>query len=863
MKRLETIYHTDNATDEELVRHFTIRKQELEQIMNVIKEEGKKSFQNILIVGKRGMGKSTLLRRLDIETRQKLQEKAIAVRLRTEGYRTSKLFKMWEQVIENLSISFPNLKEEKEKLSVTKNYEDDLFLLIQDILEKENKKLVLFIDNFDVIIQNFTNKEQHQLREILIQYPVQIIANTLFYLEAFFDYGKPFYDFFKIIKLKNLTQKESLKFIDEILEEEERLGNPISSHKSLNTVNTLCLLAGGVPRTIILLTSVLFDDNLETTMEHLKKMVELTTPLYQDRMRHLSPQQQEIMHTLAMIWDKTGTNEIAKRMRTESKTVSAQLKVLEQNGYIVKENTKNKNHLYYIDERFFNIWFLMSEGTPYDGSRVRWLTKTLDVLLDEETITQYAKSCLAKLKTTENKYFFVQALSQSEKLPDAYKLDLINIIQQEDKECKHPESGFIALKKDEILKLETEDSIYFKEAVKKYNTDNYKEALQLFQKIKNKNGTTYWIIGLLCEHLEDNLEAEKYYLCAIEYNEDAVFIYTLANLYMRKFKDYLKAEKYYLKAIEYNETKSMNNLAVLYEKEFKDYSKAKKYYLKAIEYNEVKAMNNLANLYIKEFKNYSEAEKYYLKAIENNDTDCVYNLAVLYEREFKDYLKAEKYYLKAIENNDVDAMYNLALLYQTNFKDYSKAEKYYLKAIENNDIKAMYNLAILYEENFKDYSKAEKYYLKAIENNNTDGVYNLVALYLYNNENKKEAMKLINSLSTRYIQSVLYLWNEQVQEGIDTLTLEIVNNEEKLHIHNEELETTLNYFLLFLQKNTLYTLFNEYPILKDVYKVIYYALLQEIQDTNEKEFATMPPELEEPVKLLLEQLKNARVKYGV
>jgi hypothetical protein len=45
--------------------------------------------------------------------------------------------------------------------------------------------------------------------------------------------------------------------------------------------------------------------------------------------------------------------------------------------------------------------------------------------------------------------------------------------------------------------------------------------------------------------------------------------------------------------------------------------------------------------------------------------------------------------------------------------------------------------------------------------------------------------------------------------------------------------------------------------------MIYFALLYELQDTHEKERATMPPELEEPVKLLLEQIRNARVKYGI
>jgi tetratricopeptide (TPR) repeat protein len=729
MKRLENIYHTDNATDAEFINRFTIRQQEFEQILNAIKEEGLKSFQNFLIVGKRGMGKSTLLRRLDIEVKQHWQQKIISVRLRSEGYRISRLFKLWEQVIEHLYITYPNIKQQQQQLATTKNYEENLFLLIHDVLTTQNKKLVLFIDNFDVLINNFNAKEQHQLREILIQYPIQIIANTLFYLEAFFSYKQPFYNFFKVVKLRNLTQKESLQFIDEILEEEAKLGNTVSTNKSLNTVNTLCILAGGVPRTIILLTSVLFDNNLETTMEHLKKMVELTTPLYQDRMNHLSAQQQEIMYNLAMIWDKTGVKEIAERMRSESKTVSAQLKVLEQNGYVVKETTDTKNHLYYIDERFFNIWFLMSEGMPYDGSRVLWLTKTLDILLNEEDITHYAKSCLGKLKTTEHKYFFVQALSQSNKLPNAYKLDLINAIQDDDKNCQFEESKFVAFKKEEILKGGSEDEIYSKESEKKYDDKNYEEALELLLKIKEKSGYIFFRIGCL-------------------------------------------------------------------------------YYIN---------------------KDISNAIKYYLYGIEKGNANAAWNIALLYDNDLRDYISAEKYYLIAASSLNDKAMFNLAHLYQTEFNDFEKAERYYLMAIEYNSKEAINNLAIMY--------------------------------FIYNKK-KEDSLKLINNENINtYFKSAILLWNEKNKDAINLLISEIQKNKNFLAKFVSNIDSALIAFLVFHQKNTLLNLFTEYPILKDVYKVLFYALLTEAKAV--KELATMPPELAEPVNNLLKEIKQEREKYGV
>jgi DNA-binding transcriptional regulator GbsR (MarR family) len=87
----------------------------------------------------------------------------------------------------------------------------------------------------------------------------------------------------------------------------------------------------------------------------------------------------------------------------ESKNVSAQMKVLEQNGYIIKDDIPGRTNYYLIDERFFNIWLLMSEGTKKDGQRVLWLTKTLDMILDQDEIGNYAKNCFGKMKDVENK----------------------------------------------------------------------------------------------------------------------------------------------------------------------------------------------------------------------------------------------------------------------------------------------------------------------------------------------------------------------------------------------------------------------------------------------------------------------------
>lgn len=738
MRRLENIFHTDNATDEEIVKQFIVRKLEFNSIIKTLTDQGKRGLQNFMLIGKRGMGKSTLLRRVEIEInniqKENFESKLIAIRLSSEGYRISRLFKLWETIIDVLSEKEPQLAIEQKKIEDSENYETLLIPIITNYLSKQDKSLLLLIDNLDSILQAINSKEGHQLREILIQYPIQIIGNTMFYDEKYYAYDQPFFDFFKIISLKNLTPTETSNFINLLIEEEKSLGNTIKPTKKQHTINTLRILSGGVPRTIVLLVSVLFDDNLDTTVSHLKKLLELVTPLYQDRMKSLSNQQKEIMWAMATIWNKTGVGDIAKLTRMESKNVSAQMKVLEQNGYIIKDDIPGRNNYYLIDERFFNIWLLMSEGTKKDGQRVLWLTKTLDMILDQDEIGSYAKNCFGKMKSVDNKAMFAKALYQSEKLSIPNKLQLLTDFTSE-------------------VHSNDEDRIWANEKIEQIISSEAKLGNLLF-------------LGI---------------------------------------------------------------------------------------YNDLIA------------KDYSKAEKYYLKAIENDNSIAMYNLALFYQKKYKDFVRAEIYYLKAINKKVVEAMYNLARLYKNEFKEYTKSEKYYLMAIKNKEDRSIHDLAMLYQFEFKDYTKAEKYYLIAIKKGESNAMHNLSVLYFEENRSSSKCLTLINkaleirwNINTALTKVVYLLWNGYTNEAL-IFTKELLNNKKDMQI-----EFVLFYFLVFKQTNALYELFNieEYE-LKDKFKPYYFALLSLMKSEKPKEFMTMPPELEEPVNIILSNIAKEQQKYKV
>jgi TPR repeat protein len=804
MEATKSLYHANKTDAETFISNFTIRLKEYALIKQTLEKQKTKPLQHFLITGKRGMGKSTLLRRIFLAAGEKeLSNKIVPVLLGAEQYRLSRLYKLWEEVIKHLSIASPDLLAKKEKLAETKNYEDHIIHIIIDFLKQGNKTLLLLIDNFDQLIEKLTTREQHALREILIQYPIQIIGNTVFYNEPFIKYDKPFYDFFKPIHLKNLDKEESEDFIKQ-LAINEGIENFDAIYKAQRgKINTLRILSGGVPRTLVILTAIVSKKNTGDAVDYLHDMLEQVTPLYQDRMKALSAQQQEIMHQLALHWDRTPVKDLVKELRLPSKTISAQLVQLENSGYINKIDIPGRNHYYEIDERFFNIWLLMSEASAYDAKRVIWLTKWLDMFYDNKELEDFAFYCHDNLKAAKpaNRFLIAQALSGSEKLSIKSKDRLVYETADDLKEKLPEVIQWASLYTDEKNK-----SVYklYTEIAKLIKDEKHQNAITKLKKLKEIDASTaYFGLGLV------------YF----------------------EMRDYTNAEKYYLLAVEKGEINAMNNLGLHYEKNKKDYDNAEKYFLMAVEKGEINAMNNLGIYYEEIKKDYDNAEKYFLMAAERGNVMALSNLGLFYEKIKKEYAKAETYYLEAVEKGDEDAMFNLGNFYRAIRHDYPNSEKYYLLAIEKDDLDAMHNLPVLYFK-MNDLSK------------------------------KNKAMELIADMNTGdalsvFVKIIVLIWCEKIKDA-QTVLVDFLNGNKHTIDTVKITSSTLNYFIIFKQKQFLYKLFNEeIPELKDRYKPVYYALLHEMIEEYPKEYLKMPEELVEPVNEILTFINSERERLGI
>ncbi|MEM9885608.1 MAG: tetratricopeptide repeat protein [Bacteroidota bacterium] len=867
MPSVGSIYNPAIMSREELIDRFVVRHKKFRSLYREIKDSKMEvPEQHLLIEAQRGMGKTTMLLRLayEIERDEALHAWLIPVIFNEESYGITRLFKLWERVAEYLEEKgrvFNGLYDEMdtayEQYENDQLYERAAFKMLINRLQQAEKKIILFIDNLDDILHKFKKQERQRLREVLMTCPELRIFGATSKLsdafiptdsifpnqvadtyaspqeqrkatevrEPFFDYSEPLYEFFKIVRLRPLNQKETEDLLLKLGEtyKQEAIEYIVENQKG--RVETMRRLTGGIIRTLVMLFEIFVDNKKGSAFKDLEGILDRITPLYKHRMDDLPPQKQEIVEAVALNWDAMSVKEIAQRTRLESKKVSAQLKELVRHGMIEKRETHTKNHLYAIQERFFNIWYLMRNGRKNDRNKVIWLVRFFEDWLDETTYEKRVNRFLENLKTGDysisGAYYMAETLSGVRHAKREIQHNLLKATKD-----------FLTKNKSELANsLSASDKDLWDASNLLCKSEEYEKVIQQLKQVRVPNEDVFFRIAYCYHELEKHESAEQYYLKAIE-------------------KDHVDA---------------MYNLGLLYQNEER-YNSAEIYYLKAIEKEDIDALNNLANVY-KDQKRYDLAEEYYLKAIKKGEINALNNLACLYDDQ-KRYDLAEKYYLKAIEKGDISAMNNIAILYD-NQEHYDLAEKYYLKAIEKEHVDAMNNLGILYD-NQKRYDLAEKYYLKAIEKEDIDAMNSLAWLYFTQKNNKEKAFELSVDLLKQDISfyewhtcACIFLWNNDVekakQASINFITKEYIE---------EDTEAITQFFSLLLAKNQadyLYKLFHSEKgkalKLKDRFRPSYYAMMYHLREKYPNEYLKMGSELKETVEEMLEQIEQMRVDY--
>lgn len=610
---------------------------ELNNLKRILKGASSgKSFSHPILVGPKGIGKTHILRIIyhavkgEIKTKglNVFKDKFVPVIFSEEEYPgsvTKLLILALRYLGESKPEGIPPIPTELMDAATLGAKEKELALsYIKTFKKKTGKMLLLLVDNLNDIIERFADEDQSSLREILMTYDSILLvgaAPTLF--DSIINHDKPFYNFFEIIWLKDLSFEDTVLLLKRYAELEKKDGIIEELKGKEGKLRAIHELAGGNPRLILSLYHIIVEGDITSVEDTFLKLLDELSPYFRERMKDLSEQQKEIIDVMARAESLLTPTEIAGRSQMQVNLVNSQLKRLEKIGCVQVAKKHAKKVFYDFNERLFSLWRQMR--VEAGRKRLGFIVKFLEIWFTKEELLKYLDKTLYEIRG---------------KLSDEYEevqtcLDKLWYIKESLPEFKGSNEFCIACKRR-----------------------NYKVALGIIEnklRIKPTDITLLDAMGCMYIKLKRYNEALELYKNIIEIKpNDYHFWNKLGNTYvmLKKYNEAISACNKAI-GIKPDGHEAWNKLGESYER-LKKYDEAIKAYHKAVEIRPDlwDSWSSIGEIYIN-FSKYEEAIKACKKSIDVKPNDNpawhVLGFALIGQKKYEDALQAFK---KAAEIKD-------------------------------------------------------------------------------------------------------------------------------------------------------------------------------------------------------------------
>ena len=367
----QRLYNPAQLAPDELKASFIARQETLEELLRVIRQEKPgRPCQHFLLIGPRGMGKTTLGLRflLSIEEDPELPALWQAVAFDEESYGIGDLADFWLTALHHLARSTEDHRWADRADALRQDERDPerqavyARAALRDFCQESGKRLILFVENLDVIFgQLGGEREVHTLRASLIERSDILLvgsANTVF--ETIRGHGEPFYEFFRLFILKGLGRKDTRRMLASFVDGDGDSELPEGLHRERGRLETVRRLTGGNPRLMVLACRMLIQSPLGSPLEDLERLIDEQTPYFKARIEELPVQGRRVFHCLAAGWRPMLAKEVAAAAKLSSSHASAQLRQLVEKGYARElKLPREKRVRYEVSDRFYNIYYLL------------------------------------------------------------------------------------------------------------------------------------------------------------------------------------------------------------------------------------------------------------------------------------------------------------------------------------------------------------------------------------------------------------------------------------------------------------------------------------------------------------------------
>lgn len=400
---------------EQLRAIFVARQHELGELLDTLRTTPADSVgQHTLLIGARGMGKSTLMQRLALAVDDDAELRAhwLALRFPEEQYTVNTVGQFWANVLDSLIDALEQrgqptqaLDAQAQRLAALPIAEQAAACLdaINHCADQYKQRLLLLVDNTDLLLHNIGPSAHWSLRQVLQSNARLLwVGGSYQSLEADSHYHDAFLDFFRNIALRPLRLEEMQQAL---LALAATFGGDRARHAMQSQLNahperlpTLRQLSGGNPRTTVMFYELLAHSPHGDVRSNLEALLDAMTPLYKARMDALAELPRKLLAHIFEHWAPISLGQLADASQVAKSSISPQLQRLQLDGLIEKTPLHGTTRSgYQAAERFFNIWYLMRFSPRRQRARLAWLVEFMRLWFSQDELYNLARQRLDAL----------------------------------------------------------------------------------------------------------------------------------------------------------------------------------------------------------------------------------------------------------------------------------------------------------------------------------------------------------------------------------------------------------------------------------------------------------------------------------
>jgi len=441
----ERLYNPCLMSDDELLATFVGRDALLSDLLRHIAEQPDGAgVQHVMLVGARGMGKTTLLRVLDVRVRtDELGPTWQPVRFPEESYGIGDVADFWLACLSNLAACTQDADLAQAPSHLRSRYCETGLLAqaalteLKDWRRRHGKRLLLLVDNLDMILEQIGSEldDARFRRELMTGGDLMVVGGGTSYLDEARSHDRPLYGFFRLIRLERLRHEDVLGLLRKHAERDGANEALLSLDRAPGRVRALEQFTAGNPRLVLMLYRVLARSDTLDVSRGLEELLDQATPYYKAKTESLPPQPRRILEHIARIAAATQEGvqpgAIAEATRLSPAAVSSQLKRLADLGHVRAAQIRGRRAWYTLSEPLYAVWHQMRGGIDA-RERVHWLVDFLRTWFDDSELTTRIEQHMARQRSClesgdvagareafEHCRFLSRAIQNREVRPDA------------------------------------------------------------------------------------------------------------------------------------------------------------------------------------------------------------------------------------------------------------------------------------------------------------------------------------------------------------------------------------------------------------------------------------------------------------